>query len=150
MAARDILLTDVLAGLLCTVLINDENPTEVIQITNVKTEEAVINEEPEVIVTPTVSQGVERRKTLSYTTAFEFTIDENETDIIAAIRALDTGQGEVILTTDEGGDNGTGKTVTITAADIDAFYVEGHKVKIVITKKVAPGTLAYTVAHVAA
>ena len=150
MAARDILLTDVLGGLLCTVLINDENPTEVIQITNVKTEDVAISEEPEVIVTPTVSQGVERRKTLSYTATVEFIVDENETDIIVLIRALDTGQGEIILTTDEGGDNGTGKTFTLTAADIDAFYVEGHKVKIVIVKKVAPGTLAYTVAHVAA
>jgi len=150
MAARDIALKDVLGGLLCTVLINDENPTEVIQITNVKTEDAIINEEPEVVVTPTVSQGVERRKTLSYTTTFEFTFDENETDIISAIRALDTAQGEVVITTDEGGDNGTGKTVTITAADIDAYYIEGHKTKVVITKKVAPSALAYTVAHVAA
>jgi len=150
MAARTIAIKDVLGGLLCTVLINDSVPAEIIQITDVKTEDVVINEEPEEIVTPTVSQGVERRKTNSYTTTIQFDIDENETDTIAAIRALNTGEGEIVVTTDEGGDNGTGKTLTMTAADIDAYLIEGHKTRIKLTKKVDPDTLAYTVAHVAA
>lgn len=148
MAARDILISDVLGGLLCTVTINDGVPAEIIAITNVKTEEVILNEEPEVLVTPTVSIGVERNETRSYKVTITFVMDENETDIITTIRALQAGNGEIILATTEGGDNATGKTLTMTDCDrVDATIIEGHKTRIVLEKKVASGTLAYAVAH---
>ena len=152
MAARDIAIKDVLPGLLCTVLINDSTPTEIIQISNVKTEDVVITEEPENITVPTVSVGVERNKTRSYKTTIQFDIDENETDLITAVRALDDDdKGEIIMTTSEGGDNGNGKILTMTSCDrSDAYLIEGHKTRFVFEKKVAKGTLAYTNTHVAA
>lgn len=150
MAARVTALKDHLGALLCTVLINDSNPTEIVQIEDVKTEDVIVTEEPEIIESKTSSVGVQRRKTVGYTVTVEFTLTENETDLIAAVRALASGEGELIMTTAEGGDNGTGKTFTVTAADIDAVYVEGHGTKFTLVKYVPRDTLAYTVSHVAA
>lgn len=152
MAARTILLTDVLAGLTGTVLVNDISgaAAEIVQIQNVKSEDFIINEESEEIITPTVSVGVERVNVLSNKVTVEFTIDENETDVITTVRGLGDSEGEIIFTTAEGGDNGTGKTVTITAANIRANMVEGHKVKFTLTKKVAGSAVPYAVAHVSA
>lgn len=150
MSARTILLSDVIGDLTGTVLVNDSVPAEIIQIQDVKAADVVISSDLEISEYQTVSVGVKRRKKLSQTINAQFDIDENETDVIDAVDALDYGEGEMIFTTDEGGDNGTGKTFTITGADLEASLVEGHKTRFVIQKTTKKGTLPYSVDHVAA
>lgn len=152
MAARTIALKDVLEGLNCTVLINDlssGSAVEIVQIQDVKTTDVVVSEEVEEVTTPTVSTGVERNKVLSRRITLQFDINENESDLISTVAGLSDSEGEIIITTAEGGDNGTGKTFTVTAANLKAYLVENWRTRFALTKKTTGGTLGYTVAHVA-
>lgn len=152
MAARTIAIKDVLEGLNCTVLINDVSgaAAEILQIQDVKTTDVIVTEEIEEVTTPTVSTSVERNKILSRRVTVQFDINENETDVISTVAGLSDGEGEIIVTTAEGGDNGTGKTFTVTAANIKAYLVENFKTRFILTKKTTGNTLGFSVAHVAA
>lgn len=146
MATRDIAHADIMRSRNLTVTVNDDQAAEVISLQKIKDGIVSLSEEIKEDVYE-VEDGTEIINKFARKCTFEFIFSEVDSTDIAAL-AVDGG--EIELMTSEGGANGTGKTLTVTACDSIIGLIDDLKTKIIAVKITAIGTLPYTITDNAA